>query len=43
MATVYPNVDVEAKPEIVIHFYDYTSGMVTIPLEDIRSITITND
>lgn len=43
MHTVYNYKNASAAPEVVIHFYDYSRSQLNIPLENIKSIQVTND
>jgi hypothetical protein len=49
MFTVYPQFDYAqplgepVKPEVILHFADYTRERVYIPLANVVSITTTND
>lgn len=43
MTTLYTQPDEDAKPELILHFYDVIYSQVNIALDRIISVTTTND
>lgn len=43
LTTVYTTHDADAKPEIIVHFYDPREHSVAYPMVEVKTCTVTND